>query len=217
MTVKELEEIPLLATIDGELLKNHLSTNLLKSHSYTKGATVHNQNTTCETLDLVLSGETVAYTLGENGSATVMFKFPKGSLIGANLLFSEHASYPLNIYCSSSCKILHIQKKAVEDYLKDYDFVMAYIKSLSWNSQNMNRRISLFSQKNLRTKILAYLEQQQIIQKSTTITLPMSKKELADYLGVQRPSLFRELKNLTQEGQIQVEKFNKISKPPQKK
>lgn len=32
----------------------------------------------------------------------------------------------------------------------------------------------------------------------------MSKKQLADYLGVQRPSLFRELKKMQDEGLIFV-------------
>ena len=50
-----------------------------------------------------------------------------------------------------------------------------------------------------------YLKQQSIIQGSSKIVLPFSKKELADYLGVQRPSLFRELKKMKDEGIIEIE------------
>lgn len=49
-----------------------------------------------------------------------------------------------------------------------------------------------------------YLKQQTIIQKSSVILLPISKRQLADYLGVQRPSLFRELKKLKEEGIIEI-------------
>ena len=49
-----------------------------------------------------------------------------------------------------------------------------------------------------------YFKQQTIIQKSSVILLPMSKRQLADYLGVQRPSLFRELKKLKEEGIIEI-------------
>ena len=50
-----------------------------------------------------------------------------------------------------------------------------------------------------------YLQQQSIIQGSSKIVLPFSKKELADYLGVQRPSLFRELKKMKDEGIIEID------------
>ena len=49
-----------------------------------------------------------------------------------------------------------------------------------------------------------YFKQQAILQKSSVILIPMSKRQLADYLGVQRPSLFRELKKLKDEGFIEI-------------
>jgi CRP-like cAMP-binding protein len=49
-----------------------------------------------------------------------------------------------------------------------------------------------------------YFKQQTIIQKSSVILLPMSKRQLADYFGVQRPSLFREMKKLKEEGIIEI-------------
>jgi Mn-dependent DtxR family transcriptional regulator len=63
----------------------------------------------------------------------------------------------------------------------------------------------LFSRRNLRKNILDYLKQQVILQGSNRVHLPISKKEWADSLGVQRPSLFRELKKMREEGLIGVE------------
>jgi CRP-like cAMP-binding protein len=91
------------------------------------------------------------------------------------------------------------------EFLHDYHFVMQYIKSLSMNSQGMNRKITMLTQKTLRENIMDYLKQQSILQDSSKIVLPFSKKELADYLGVQRPSLFRELKKLKDEGIIEID------------
>ena len=81
---------------------------------------------------------------------------------------------------------------------------MQYIQSLSLNSQGMNRKITMLTQKTLRDNLLDYFRHQAIIQGSSYIKLPISKKELADYLGVQRPSLFRELKKMKDEGLIDV-------------
>lgn len=204
MKAEEIQRIPLFSNISIKVLKTHLANHNIYVQRYSKGATVYNQTDSCNTLDVVLSGSVVAYSLSENGSTTTMFEFQKSSIIGANLLFGENHFYPLNIYCLADCMLLHITKEAVSEYLHDYNFVMQYVKSLSQNSQNMNQKITMFTQKTLRINLVSYLKQQSILQKSSTIILPISKRELADYLGVQRPSLFRELKKLKDEGIIEI-------------
>lgn len=204
MTAEMISKIPLLSNIAAEAVSRYVAENHVYAQHYAKGVTIHNQHDACATLDVVLSGSLVAYTLSENGSAVNMFEFPKNSFIGANLLFGEHTLYPLNIYSVSDCTLLHITQPAVADFLHDHHFVMQYIKSLSLNSQSMNRKITMLSQKTLRDNILDYINHQAMLQKSSIIKLPISKKELADYLGVQRPSLFRELKKLKDENIIQI-------------
>ena len=172
---------------------------------YSKGKTVYNKGDHCTSLDIVVSGSLIAYSLAENGSANTLFEFKSGNILGANLLFAKSDSYPLNIYCLSDCELVHIRKKAVARLLHHYDFVIQYIKSLSQNSQGLNQKIAMFFEKTLRENILDYLKMQSVIQKTNRITLPVTKKELADYLGVQRPSLFRELKKMKEAHLIHVE------------
>ncbi len=204
MMADELRNIPLLSDVNAGILKKHLEDGQISVRHYMKGITVHNQNDSCAALDVVLSGSLSAYSLSENGSAITMFEFQENSIIGANLLFGESHAYPLNIYSVSECVLLHITQKGVADLLHNYNFVLQYVKSLSLNSQGMNRKITMLTQKTLRENILDYLKQQSVIQNKSEIILPISKKELADYLGVQRPSLFRELKKLKDEKVIEI-------------
>ena len=131
--------------------------------------------------------------------------FVKNDILGANLLFNKSTSYPLNIYCLTDCELVRIAREAVLELLHDYNFVMQYIRSLSQNSQGMNQKITMLTQRNLRGNIMEYLRQQLVLQQSPTVILPISKKQLADYLGVQRPSLFRELKKLCDENIIKIQ------------
>lgn len=186
---------------DIELL---VSQDQIKIKKYSKGETLYNQGCLCNSLDIVVMGSLTAYSLAENGSSPIMFEFKKDSIIGANLLFATNNIYPLSIYCSSECKLIHIEKIAVEKLLHNYDFVMSYVKSLSQNSLGLNHKIAMFSRKTLRQNIFEYLSQQSLTQQSQTVYLPFSKKEFADYLGVQRPSLFRELKKMQLEGIISI-------------
>ncbi len=208
MTAEMIQCTPMLEKIDKDLLQKYMSDSYLYTKHYAKGVTVYNHRDSCSTLDIVICGSLISYSLSENGSSTVMFEFEKNSVLGANLLFGENREYPLNIYCLTDCQLLHIKQKAVAEFLHDYNFVMKYIKSLSQNSQGMNRKIAMFTQKTLRENILDYLKHQSTIQNSSFITLPISKKQLADYLGVQRPSLFRELKKMKDEKIIDINNRN---------
>lgn len=204
MNADILQSIPLFTTISKSSLEEQITDNHIYQRQYMKGVTVHNANETCRTLDIVLSGSLVAYSLSTNGASTTIFEFNKGSIIGANLLFGENHNYPLNIYCLTDCQIIHIDTSAVLEFLHDYDFTLHYIKSISQNSQGINQKIAMFTQRTLRENIMDYFKQQAIIQKSSVIIIPISKKQLADYFGVQRPSLFRELKKLKEEGIIEI-------------
>ena len=205
MTIEEIRQIALLSRIDDDVLNRCLVENQVCVRHYAKGVTVHHQHDACSALDVVLSGNLVAYSLAENGSANSMFEFRENNIIGANLLFGDNNTYPLNIYSVTACDLLYLSRDAVLEFLRDYHFVLQYIKSLSMNSQGMNRKITMLTQKALRENIMDYLRQQSVMQGSSEIVLPFSKKEFADYLGVQRPSLFRELKKLKQEGIIEID------------
>lgn len=204
MDIEQIKRIAMLSDAEPEVLRQCLADNRIFSGEYAKGATVHRQHDRCAALDVVLSGELVAYSLAENGSAVTLFEFKEGGIIGANLLFADNNAYPLNIYTATPCTLLHMTKEAVEALLHGHDFTMRYIKSLSLNSQGMNRKITMLTQKTLRDNLMDYLRHQSLLQGSSDVRLPISKKELADYMGVQRPSLFRELKRMQDEGLVKI-------------
>lgn len=203
--LKRIKTIPLLENIPEKELKEFTKKGHLYLKQYTKGVTVYEQRSTCETLDIVIDGAFIAYSLAENGSIMTVFEFSKGRALGANLLFGDNNTYPLTIYCSEKGTLLHISKRAVMSFLYHYDFSLKFIGSISQNSQGLNSRMTMTTQKTLRENILDYLSQQSLLQNSMTVILPMSKKQLADYFGVRRPSLFREFKKLSDEGFIIVQ------------
>ena len=57
-----------------------------------------------------------------------------------------------------------------------------------------------------RENILAYINQEQDNQKTSRIKLPFSKKDMADYLCVDRSGMMVELRKLQTEGVLSVEK-----------
>lgn len=204
MKISNLKQIPLLVDVDEKILSELIKEREIYESKYKKNTTVHSRGDNCSVIDVVLSGSLVAYSLAQNGSENVMSEFKTGGIIAANLLFGDNNQYPFNIYCMTDSLLLHLTKSAVCILLKDYNFVMQFIKSLSQNSQGMNRKIVMYSQKSLRKNVLEYLYALSIKQQTDIVTLPLTKKQLADYFGVQRPSLFRVIKGLKDEGIIEI-------------
>ncbi len=203
--IENLSALELFNGIDKECLRNLVNDNKIIRRSFHKGMTVHEHGSKCLGLDIVLSGGLIAYSLASNGSEIVVFEFRKNNVIGANLLFGNQNKYPMNIYCTEDCVLFHIYKDTVLELLKNYDFVMPFVRSLSLNSQGINKRIAMYTQKSLRENLMDYLIDLSAKQNSHIVRLPVSKKQLADYFGVQRPSLFRELKRMKDEDLIKID------------
>ncbi len=194
-----LHSHPLLKAINDDAMAQLFSASDIFRRSYAKNHTLHAAAETCVALDIVVYGKLFAYALSENGNATTMFEFSSGAVIGANLLFSAQNKYPLTICCQTDCSMIHLTSECVKELLHNYQFALAYIQALSKNSDGLNQKVSFLSQNTLRENLSAYLKKLMIQQNSDTVLLPMSKKQLADYMGVQRPSLFRELKKMQDE------------------
>ncbi len=202
--IKEIKSMTLFCGTDQKVLEKLIKEKKIYKRSYYKGTTVHEQNTECCVMDVVCSGKLVAYSLAPNGSESIVFEFEAESIVGANLLFGDQNRYPMNIYSVADSVLLHISKSAIEELLKGYEFVMRFMQSLSTNSQGMNRKIAMYTQKSLRENLMDYFLVLSAQQKSSCVLLPITKKQLADYFGVQRPSLFRELKRMKEEGLIEI-------------
>ena len=70
MNIDILRNISLFSAVKESNLEKLIAGNHIYQNHYMKGATVHNANETCRTLDIVLSGSLVAYSLW----CTVLYK-----------------------------------------------------------------------------------------------------------------------------------------------
>jgi len=199
---KYINESKLLRDIEN--IDNYINNNEIRIKKYNKGSIIHHESEVCRMVDIVLDGFLRAYNLSENGNETIMFDFNIGSIVGSNLLISDNKVYPFNIFCEKDSIVAHITQSALEELLHDYNFVLKFIESLSKNSIVMNKKIKMYSHKTLRMNLMDYFNQQVKLQNNVEIVLPIKKKDLADYLGVQRQSLFRELKKMKDDKLIKV-------------
>ena len=60
--------------------------------------------------------------------------------------------------------------------------------------------------KGLRDRLLSYLSEQSIIHGSTYFMIPFDRRQLADYLGVDRSAMSNELSKMQKDGLISYKK-----------
>ncbi|MEG2539659.1 MAG: helix-turn-helix domain-containing protein, partial [Clostridium sp.] len=91
--------------------------------------------------------------------------------------------------CSNSCSF---HNNIIEN--------MVYI--IANKNLQLTRKIEHISKRTIRDKIISYLSTQKSITKSNSFTIPFNRQELADYLGVDRSALSKELSKMAGEGII---------------
>ena len=161
----------------------------------------------CDSLGIVLQGELEVQKHYASGKVVTLAKLNKGKTFGEAIAFSETNIYPATIVSYKGSIILYISKKDIIAMCSSYPQVLNnFMQLLSSKILLLNKKIKELSFETLRQKISNYLLSQYEIQKTKALILPISRKNLAEHLGVQRPSLSRELVNMKDDGLID---FNK--------
>ena len=205
-----LRQIDLVKSFDTNQLASLLQAKGNKVNSYEKNNIVHFVGEVCENLEIILSGEVVVERIDESGKLMTIAEFFNGDILGGNLLFSKNPYYPMTVTAKKATIILEISKIQLFDlFAGSLDFLKSYLAYISDHSVILGDRIKHYVNRTIRECIISYLDYESKKQESSTIKLTISKKALAERIGVQRTSLSRELAKMRNEGLIEFDKNNR--------
>lgn len=198
--IEQLSQIDLFKSIKIEEILIFFTENLYSIEKYKKNNIVYFQNEICSTMDILLEGNITVQNIDKEGNVLTVAEFRPYNTIGANLIFSNKNIYPMNIISKTDVILLKIKKELVLELCHyDKDFLLKFLNSLSDKTILLTDKINLMSMKSIRQVIIDFLINEHIYQKSKIIQLDVSKKELAERFGIQRPSLSRELRKMKDE------------------
>lgn len=174
--------------------------------NYKKDQVIHFQNEICTTMDIILIGQAAAQNIDEDGNILTVSTFTPTDIMGANLIFATRNSYPMTVIAKSDVTILHIHRKFILELCQsNTEFLKALITVISDKAITLTDKINSISLKTIRECIIDFLTYEYHIQKTNVIKLNMTKKEMAERLGIQRPSLSRELNKMRTDGLIEYD------------
>ena len=159
----------------------------------------------CLQANILIDGEVVANLEGTSDRYIRMSTFHAGDLFAPAFLFAQNRRYPVTVQATTNTKVLRILSADFERLLElDSRLYKNFTVILSNLIAGLTKKVGMLLS-SVRDKIIFFLKEQQHLQKSNTITLPMSRQELADYFGIQKYSLQRALNELQESGAIRID------------
>lgn len=139
-----------------------------------------------------------------NGNRTIIEDLKDNSVFGS--ITSSIANNEYDILTKEDTKIIVIDFNEIITYDEsNTSYFNQFLKNLLTIMSNKikknNDRIEILTNKTIRDKLLAYFK---LNTTNKTVYLPFSITDLADYLAVNRSAMSRELKNLKDEGFIEI-------------
>ncbi len=136
-----------------------------------------------------------------------MNHFRAGEMFGESMACAEVEESPMQIFAVTDCVIMFLDFRVLYYSGVKYEYQMQLavnlIRNISRQNTFMNRKVRMLSRKDLRSKILTYL-QSLTPNENGTITLPFTKTAMAEFLCVNRSSLSRELSRMVHDGILSV-------------
>lgn len=170
---------------------------------------------------MLLKGKIESSFQNENYDQITMHTFGGGYLFGEAIVINSAKNSPVQVRAVEDSIVLFIDLSAIyqSEIASPLRTILAenLIKSLARKNLILNQKVRILSQKSLRDRILIYLGTLPK-DKNGFIKIPFTQTALAEYLGVNRSALSRELGRMQNEGLLIVdkEKMKRIKKKQNK-
>ena len=160
-------------------------------------------------IGLILSGRAVLYCCDEAGNQYLIDELKKDAVFGEPFLLPADSQH-YYVKAEEETKVMfvdyeHVIKRCEKACHHHSKMISNLLQMTALQSRQQMQRIYILSRATTRKKLLAYLNGLSAEKHSCKIHIPMSYTALAQYLGVDRSAMTRELKSLEEDGIVAKE------------
>ncbi len=205
-----LKTCPLFGGIDPESLRGLVACLSPIVRTYQKEDIILNADERIPGVGVILSGWINVTRETAKGDRIILARLSQGDIFGEVAVFSNNQISVATVFADSACRLIFIPPEKIttgcEHACSAHGMLIRNMLAiLADKAMVLNKKIGYLMIKSMRGKISAYLLGIHHNTKKTTLTLPYNRNELADYLGVSRPSMSRELGRMRDEGVIAID------------
>ncbi len=157
----------------------------------------------------IVADGTVALTRDTfSGDRIVLELIQSPDIFGEVVAFSDNPVWPVTVVAQADCSIFFLPPEKITGNCANIcpahkALIDNILRIVSNKALAMNRKVEHLSARHIRGKVSSYLLEEYGKAGSSRLRLPMQRQELADYLGIPRPSLSREMGSMRDEGIIE--------------
>ncbi|WP_125152514.1 Crp/Fnr family transcriptional regulator [Clostridium rectalis] len=193
--------------IDKEKIDKLLKEIKYKINTFNKSKFIAIEEDECTSLGIVIYGKIEVQKIFASGKAITIDRLNQGEIFGEVIIFSNMNTYPASIVATEKSEILFISKDQILKLFNlDSKALNNFMGLLSNKILMLNRKVKNLSYHSIREKVSNFILEEYKKQQNCILKLNVSRKEMAEYLGIPRPSLSREMLKMKEEGIID---FNK--------
>ncbi|MBQ9156726.1 MAG: Crp/Fnr family transcriptional regulator [Eubacterium sp.] len=206
MDYSVLENSQLFHGIPARDLRNRLKTVAHYIQCYDKGEIIFRLMEPADRLGIVLEGRVEAQKPFPNGNQVNISTRNPGEMIGPAAVFSRDHTYPCDVVATEPSTVIMFRREEMLKLMQeDVRVLENFTTEIATATYMLQQRLELLSYSGIAQKAAFYLLMQRKKTGNDAIVVPGSMTKWAMQLNVSRPSLYRELKRLEEEGVVRCE------------
>ncbi len=194
--LKKFKSFSLFDGIKEDELFDFIKRSRIQEFSFSAGEVIISRNDDCETLNLLFEGRVRALLFSDDGRQVVVEDMDAPRILAPAPIFASTKKYPVDMEALSDTKIIKINR---DDFLALLHFsqnvMINFIQFLSDKTLFLASKVETFSLSSLRQRLAFFLLNEYNNH---------SRQEMADILGVARPSVTRILSDFIQQNIIKL-------------
>lgn len=203
-----ISQVPIFNHLENEQMDEIME--MFQSVLYKRGEIIYRTGDPSDSLYIVQNGKIRIYRLSETGKEQLVRILTAGYFTGELALFKEtlHEAYAEAI---EETRVCMIKRSELQKLLLKYPSIsLKILTEFSHRLEQSEKQTTRFATEKVETRLMHFLVECMENNLSNEIMLPMSKKDLASYLGTTPETISRKLSNLENQGYIKQKTNKKI-------
>lgn len=174
-----------------------------KIETFKRGELIASQGDIISGLYMLIKGKVKTEIISNSGLAVSVEEITAPYPLAAAFVFADKNQFPVEVTALEDCEIALISKLSVEKQMaKCPGFLRGFMAFTANRVQFLSERLKVFSHKGIKAKVAYYILQH---DNNGSFELGRSISSLAEYFGVERPSLSRAISEMARDGIIEFE------------
>ena len=174
----------------------------VSGRSYQSGEAVFFEGDLIDKFCIVKEGSVRSEKTYLNGEVHIIDIFDEGSVFGLAVAASRSRVSPVDFISNEESEVVFVSLHSIQKNRFSGELQKTLTYMLADSNIKMRNKIEILAERGLRDRVMMYLHVLQVKSGTDTVTVRMSREQLAQFLCVNRSALSNELSKMKKEGII---------------